>query len=235
MNDRPDQHPSDDEEIRALLAADDAVPDAAVDARILAAARAATAAGPPPAAAGRRTRRWPYPVGLGAAAAMLLAVLLVVREFPIPDGDGPEAFAVADRMAEAAAWEFADDAGPVAAPAETAAEGPFQALHRLAILPAPVVVPAAAPVAEPAGCPEPAAALTGEGLLLCITGAGIDIRDLTPGGCAEPLRLARTAGTVTLARDRDGEVAGGEVVVHIDGTPQWRVRCVDGAWQVGAP
>jgi hypothetical protein len=77
-----------------------------------------------------------------------------------------------------------------------------------------------------ADCSGAATPVEGAGLRLCIDEARIEVRDLSPVGCREPLILERIPGTVTL------HSAEGAVSIRIDDRTRWQVRCDAGAWRV---
>ncbi|MBX3707170.1 MAG: hypothetical protein KF911_11130 [Pseudomonadales bacterium] len=254
MNKQPDQN---DDDLRALLGADTAEPPDTLDARILAAARAARQMRP--AAPGitdththgaetgshRRGRPWYLPAGLGAAAAVLLAVLVVDRAPEVSIGPGasppppqltrPEAPAALAQDAQAERFalarerampdEAAADSALVAADPAPAARSAPAPRGPAAEAPAPRGPAAEAPAPT---CPASATPQSGEGLLLCLTPLHVEIHDRSTSGCTQPLVLARSAGNVSLARD------GPEVIIRVDGIEQWRVQCTAGAWAVRA-
>lgn len=222
MNKQPDQH---DDDLRALLGADTAEPPATLDARILAAARTARQARPAgpgstdththgSAAPGarKRGRPWFLPAGLGAAAAVLLAVLVVDRAPEVSIGPG----------APPPPPQLTRPEAPTALAQDAQAER-FAATRERAM-----TYESAAGAAPAPTCAAPATPQSGEGLLLCLTPLHVEIHDRSPGGCTQPLVLARSAGNVSLARD------GQEVIIRVDGIEQWRVQCAAGAWAVRA-
>jgi hypothetical protein len=242
-----------DDDIRRLLTTDDAEPDAALDDRIRAAARAAadetrvpTDAPEPTASTRRRLPRWYVPAsGIGAAAMLLLAVLVVQRApeeatfssegavpqrqpqeaprapMPAQPASAPQAPARADfqemaemqrsrRDAETSARTAAPRPAPPAAVADSAA------------------VESAAKADAPL-CPASSSLLRAGNIALCLGAGVIEVRQLPPGDCSEPLVIEAGAGSVSASG------ADSSVLIHLDGVPRWRVRCEDGAWQIAAP
>lgn len=140
MNPRHDPLDHEERALARLLSGDDAVaPDAAVDARILAAAR--DSLGVPPAAgraphrsgAARRPRRgWPVALGLAASMTLAVGVAWQLREPPLP-AIAPATAPSAKPAGDAAQAPVARAPGPAAtAPAMAATDaeaGPAPAEH----------------------------------------------------------------------------------------------------------
>jgi hypothetical protein len=240
----------DDDELRKLYRSVGSEPDAAIDARILNAARTAAET---PASGSRHT--WRYRVGLGAAASALLALTLLVptlinEQRPGNSYDAPAVLPAAPQEQASARKEapgpsttFAHDhaiarmpsvatAPPAAAvpsqqtpPQNAHAENADRMLNRL-YAPSAAVGAVAGRAAVRAACPDGAQSQSTAGLLLCISANRIELRDLSPAGCVEPVYLERTTGSVGIAR------IDADVSITIDGAPHWRAHCAAGAWQV---
>jgi hypothetical protein len=246
--------PTNSDDIRRLLAADDAEPAQATDERIRLAAREAVAAAAPaaPLAAQPRRRRWFYPAsGVGAAAVMLLAVLVVQRApdevsvwsedrsdhpaqaYDAPDEEAPRreppASAVGFSMQESAADAAAGrDRLVEDRPLERAPTvGGDRPLERAPTRDGASTVGRAVAARAHAGCADQDELVAG-GIALCVGADQIEVRATTPAGCADPLVLERDDGAMSLARSGEG------VVILVDGVARWRVRCEQGAWQVDA-
>ena len=250
-----------DDDVRRTLAADAAVPPGDLDDRIRSAARDALVR--ERQAQPARPRRWRVPAGIGVAASVLLAVGLTV--LVVERGSGPVLETAPDvrdaqiandadeeQYARAAPEQLArPDASLATAPApaaspsasppavarlEESAASPRQAFRFLSKLQGlgHGTVTDDGPRTDPvASCEDSAAAATTDRFAVCITAAHIELRETAPGGCAEPLRLIREPGEVTMRQDGD------RIDVFVDAStealPRWRVRCVDGAWQVEMP
>lgn len=166
-----------DDDIRKQLAGDRAEPDPGVDARIRAAARQALAATAEPAENARPPRRprWYYPAsaGIGVAAVMLLAVL-VVQQAPDPESDlarfGAERL---QQAPEVASFSSEDAERPMARSA-----------------PAAPAVPA---------CASGETFLRGATLALCVGAGRITVHAAAQVDCVAPLVLDHAGGAVSLA------------------------------------
>ncbi|NJN51202.1 MAG: hypothetical protein HC809_04895 [Gammaproteobacteria bacterium] len=213
-----------DDRLRRLYQAERPEPASELDAAILAAARAAVANAPP-------RRKWRYPVGVGAAASALLAVLLLqptdelstqpaAPEAVAQTSDAPRemlapsAEAIGREAMQRAEREIADSApSHGAAPAMKVAE--------------PAMADAMT-TSDTLSCAASATTLERDGLKLCITDGFIEARDFA-AGCAEPVHLQRSvSGAVGVARDADA------TLITIDDKPFWRLQCVAGNWQIDA-
>ena len=145
MNPRHDPLDHEERALARLLPGDDAVaPDAAVDARILAAARESLGV-PPPAAgraphrsgAARRPRRgWPVALGLAASVTLAVGVAWQLREPPLPaiaPATAPSAKPAGDTAQAPVARAPAPAATAPAMAATDAEAGPAPAEHDAAV------------------------------------------------------------------------------------------------------
>jgi hypothetical protein len=196
-----------DDDIRRLLAEDDAQPDAAVDDRIHAAARdAASEAAPPPTV---RSSRFRWASGIGAAAALLLAVLVVQRS--------PEEAMVLNAPADSA--EQAAPAGSAPKASAQPPSAPARFLERRAIADAEAdlaVTSAGERTCEPH--------LRFDDLSVCIDAGKAEVRQSPPQACREPLVLEMETGPATAIRTDQWLVISSGAAEH------WLVRCEPEGW-----
>lgn len=208
MTDHPTQS---DDDVRRLLEIDSSEPSAELDADIRAAARNALA----DESGGRATasrRRWPIPAVVGAAATVLLAVL-VIDQVPQPT---PEA-------TTDAVERFAPPGRPASPPPSIPAQGDRSKSLRTV---EEALSTQATGLRLVQGCSEPGNALRAAGMLVCVMEDHLEVRDVGAGDCSKALRLERKGGEVSI-----GLTEGG-LQILLDGTAAWQVRCNDGAWQV---
>lgn len=200
MTDHPTQS---DDDVRRLLEADSSEPSAELDADIRAAARDALA----DESGGRATasrRRWPIPAVVGAAATVLLAVL-VIDQVPQPT---PEA-----------TTDAVERVAPPSIPAQGDRSKSLRTVEE-------ALSTQATGLRLVQGCNEPGNALRAAGMLVCVMEDHLEVRDVGAGDCSKALRLERKGGEVSI-----GLTEGG-LQILLDGTAAWQVRCNDGAWQV---
>lgn len=195
-----------DDDLRRLLADDEAEPNAAIDDRIRAAARDASAAPPPALPPPTRARRYRWAPGIGAAAAALLLAVLVTQRPP------EEAMDLRAHPSTAAAPP---------APSPEPARSPAMSMERLAS--GGVQADFAARAAPERLVCESLLQL--DDITLCIRDGAVENQS-PPSDCSEPLvlELESGAGPVTARRTDRG------LVIRIDGTERWTVRCERGTW-----
>jgi len=193
-----------DDDIRRLLAEDAAEPGAALDDRIRAAAREAVAASAATPAPTVRSHRYRWASGIGAAAALLLAVLIVQR---VPD----------DSILGSAPAEPAGSAAPAAPgePAEPAASAPR------AHAPAMYLERQTLDDAEADVAPAP---LRFSDLTVSIDAGTVEVRQSPPTDCPEPLVLETPNGPATARQTDEG------LIISVEGAERWTVRCEPGGW-----
>jgi hypothetical protein len=206
MNERPTRS---DEELQRLLAHDSSEPPTALDDRIRAAAReAVTGVG----TSARRRRRWQIPAGIGIAATVLLAVLVVERapEPTLPAGGqasppvttSPSSIPTPQVTTQYRAQPMRE--------ADAAREA------------------SAAEALQDTACENAATTLDAGGLRVCVSAGHLEISSLSGGECHDSLRLIRDPGQVSIA------AAANHIAILIDGRVRWQIRCADGAWQIDA-
>ncbi len=205
-----DQPTRSDDDVRHLLDADTSEPSAQLDADIRAAARKALTSG----GGGRDSAfrpRWRIPAVIGAAATVLLAVV-VVEQMPQP---APEA--VSDAVEESAPVTSA----PSRAPATQIPQSRFKFRRELE----ESVSARAAGLTTDQDCSGPGNALSAGEVRVCVMEDHFEVRDAA-GDCGDALRLKRDGGEVSL-----GDTEGG-LDILVDGETVWQVRCVDGVWEL---
>ncbi len=237
-----------DAALRRLYRQERPEPDARLDDAILHAAREAVAEQPSSRVPPRR--KWRYPVGVGAAASALLAVLIFqqpsetveelerIKASPASDLQHLPSSKTMNSAERQPAAEAVGALAPSAAPAELAR----QAVKEMDAGDAAVAFRAtgAAPmrmreesaadsaVSSDSSCGAESTTLASDGLMLCITDELIEAHDLAMG-CVEPLSLSRSvAGAVSIEREAQS------VTISIGGDPYWRVQCRDANWRVDA-
>jgi len=208
MTDHP-QHSDDD--VRRLLDADAGEPSAKLDADIRAAAREALASevsGREPAS----RRRWRIPAAVGAAATVLLAVV-VVQQVPQPTPDVTS--------------DTVEESTPAASPSSRTPAVPIPQgrSKSLRAMEEPSSARSAGFAREPE-CPESGNVLSTDGMRVCVTQDHVAVLDAAGGGCSDALRLKHQGGAVSLGGTKDS------LEILIDGEVTWQVRCVDGLWEI---
>lgn len=208
MTDHPEHS---DDDVRRLLDADAGEPSAELDADIRAAAREALASddsGREPS--GRR--RWRIPAAVGAAATVLLAVV-VVQQIPQPT---PEVM-----------LDTVEEPTPVKSPASRAPavqipQGRSKSLRATE----EAALTRSAGLAREQACPESGNVLNADGIRVCVMEDHVEVHDAAGGDCRDALRLRHDGGAVSLGGTKDS------LEILVDGEVVWRVRCMDGVWEI---